>query len=336
MTIDLSQIAYRLVAVMPDASQIRLDGVATNIAWEENDGELAVRLNLALRDVEMDDGSRLSAKLALCTLIYLFATWNGVENEIFRGTVWTWEHPQMNDEQITVTCYDHLYYLQKSQDNRYFAKNTKTKTVIQKILGDWKVPIGIYSASDVKHAKILYKCKTIAAMLTETLKDADEKAKVKGNQKSFIRSRLGLVDIISRGSNTDIYGFYAGQNIETSSDKYSMTELVTRVIITGKDDSNGKPKVEAKVDGLLEYGILQSIYSRGDTTLKEAKKAAQKIIDDDGKPKRTTTIGGIEFPGIRKGDIVYIETDKMAGFFFVKGAAHNATSGKMQLEVEPT
>ena len=324
---------------MSDGTKVELQNVAENIAWEENERELAVRLNLTLRDVETADGGRLAAKLALCTEVYLFAEWDDSEHEVFRGTIWQWEHSQMHGDQIIVTCYDRLYYLQKSQDNRFFAKKTTTKTVIKKLLESAKYTLGEYTAPDVKHGKLLYKGKTLAVMLTDTLKDADEKVDEKAGTpnktKSFIRATKDVVDVIIRGGNEVVYGLYAGQNIISSNDRFSMTELVTRVMITGKEDKNKKPKVSATVNGKTEYGIIQVLHSRGDTTLKEAKKAAQKILDEKGKPKRTTTIKAAEFPGIRKGDKVYAETDEMVGYFYVVGISHNATNAEMQMEVEP-
>ena len=69
MTIDLSAITYQVVAVLSDGSKLNLETVAENIAWEENENELSMRLNLTLRDVELDTGGRLSSKLALCTVV---------------------------------------------------------------------------------------------------------------------------------------------------------------------------------------------------------------------------------------------------------------------------
>lgn len=332
MTIDLSQISYQLVAVMKDGGKINLEGVAENIAWEENENELATRLNLTLRDVKMADGGRLAAKLALCTVVYLFATWGGQQREIFRGTIWEWEHAQMHEEKIVVTCYDLLYYAQKSKDNRYYAKNTKTKTVIQSIFKAWKIEMGEYSGPNVKHKKLLYKNQTVAAMLTETLEDAED---ISDGEKGFIRAREGKADVLKRGTNADIFAFHSGQNVITSSDKYSMTDLVTKVVVTGKDDKKGRPKTVSTLKGKTEYGILQEFHSKGDASLKEAKKAAQKILDDRGKPKRTTSVSAPELPAVRKGDRVYIKTDSMDGYFYVKGISHSATDAQMKMEVEP-
>ncbi len=328
-TVDLSKVKYNVVAVMKDGTQLHLENVAENIAWEENEKELAVRLNLTLRDIPYK-GARLSGSLALCTVIYLYADWGAGQQEVFRGTIWEWEHSQVHDDSIVITAYDMLFYLQKSTDSKYYAKGKKTKAIIQDILTTWNVPLGDYTAPDLAHQKILYKNKTVASMLTETMEDA----KKLGGEKSIIRARKGKADFVLRGGNTDIYGFTQKANLVQAKDKYSMVNLVTRVLVVGKDDSKGRPKVEATVNGKTEYGILQSIVQKGSGTLKEAKKEAQELLDENGTPTRTITLQSPDFPAIRKGDMIHAQTDRMSGYFYVKGVSHNATSMTMQMEVE--
>lgn len=327
---DLTKIKYYVVAILSTGEQIQLESVAENIAWEENEKELATRLNLTLRDVEIK-GGRLSTQLALCTIVYLYADWGTGKKEIFRGTIWEWTHSQMNGDSIIITCYDMLYYLQKSKDNIYYAKGKKTRALIEAILKKWQVMPGEYTATDLTHKKVLMKNKTISQILTDILEEDEDK----GGEKAFIRAREGKADIIARGSNTEVWAFTPSSNMITSQDKFSMTSLVTRVIVTGKEDKKGRPKVSATLDGQTEYGILQEFKAKGSTSLKDAKKAAQKILDEKGKPKRTTTVEAPDFPPIRKGDQVYISTDKMEGYFYVKGVSHNATQMRMKMEVEP-
>ena len=224
-----------------------------------------------------------------------------------------------------------LYYLQKSTDSKYYAAGQKTKAIISDILKSWNVPMGEYTAPDVAHQKILYKSKTVSAMLTETLDDA----KKLGGGKAIIRANAGKADVVAVGGNGDIYGFTAYNNLTSSQDKYSMTSLVTRVIVTGKEDGNGRPKVEATIDGDTKYGILQSYVSMGSGSLADAKKEAQELLDEKGKPTRTITLQAPDLPAIRKGDLVYITLDRMTGYFCIKGISHNATTMTMRMEVEP-
>lgn len=329
-TVDLTRIKYYVVAVLSDGSKINLENVAENIAWEENEKELAVRLNLTLRDISYGSG-RLSGTLALCTIVYLYADWGTGQTEIFRGTIWEWQHSRIDNDSIIITCYDLLYYTQKSTDSKYYAKGKTTKAIISDIFSSWGIQMGEYTASNLAHQKILYKSKTVSKMLTETLEDA----KKLGGDKSIVRAREGKADVIKYGSNSTVYGFTADSNLMSSSDKYSMTSLVTRVVVIGKDDSEGRPKVEATVDGKTQYGILQTYVSKGSSSLTDAKKEAQELLSEKGTPTRTITFQAPDFPVIRKGDIIHANTDRLTGYFYVKGISHNATAMSMRMEVEP-
>lgn len=331
MEIDLYGITYNVVAVMKNGERLHLDLTAENIAWEENENELAMRLNLTLRDVEMEKGGRLANKLALGTQIFLYSTWNGKKTEIFRGTIWKWESAPYNDEQIVLTCYDRLYRLQKSKDNCYFGKGTMTKTIVSQLLTDNGVAMSRFTAPNIGHEAFAFKGRTIASMITETLEKADENTKAR---KTIIRSTAGKAEIITQGSNATIYSFAVGENIANASESYSMTELVTRVIVVGKSDKETKPPVEATLTGATEFGLLQEIHTKGDSTLEEARNAAQKILNERGKPQRRISIRAPEFPAIRKGDRIHIKTDRITGYYYVKGVSHNATTAQMQMEVE--
>lgn len=329
-TFDLSKVRYRVIAILSDGQQLGLDEIAENIAWEENENELAVRLNLTIRDMDLG-GKRIADVLALCTAVYLYADWGEGQTEVFRGTIWEWQHSQVHNDEIVITCYDMLFYLQKSKDFMYFTKGTSTKSIISKILSMWNVSIGGYDGPNVTHEKTVYKSKTIASMLIETLDDA----KKLGGGKSFIRASGGLVYVIGYGSNDTIYSFTTDANLIQISDTYSMTSLVTNVLVLGKEDKEGRPPVKASIAGQTEYGVLQDIVTIGSLTLKEAKTKAQDILDEKGEPKRTIKITSVDFPAVRKGEMIHIATDRLQGYFCIKGVSHNATSMTMQMEVEP-
>ena len=329
--IDLTTVKYYVSAILSDGRLVHLENVAENIAWEDNESELSVRLNLTLRDIEFE-GSRLSKILSLCSIVYLHAEWNGGNRtEIFRGTIWEWEHSRIDGDPIIVTGYDMLYYLQKTTDSAYWAKGKTTEEICSDVLANWEIPLGGYTGPEYTHEKTLYKNKTIASMLTETLEEARKKTGVK----SVIRASEGDCYILERGSNEDIWNFEAGKNLVSIKDKYSMVNLVTRVVIVGKDDKKGRPKVEATLDGATEYGILQTVKTVGSTSLDDAKDEAQELLDEKGSPERKTTITAPDVPTVRKGDLIHISADSMNGYFYVLGVAHNATAATMQMEVEP-
>lgn len=333
-TVNLAKIKYYVIAALSNGSQIHLEEVAENIAWEENENELATRLNLTLKDVPYGDG-RLSTAISLCTAIYVYYN-DGSDDgtgrkEVFRGTVWEWEHSRINDDDIILTAYDLLYYLQKSKDNAYFEKGTGTSGICGSLLSKWGVALGEFSGPSITHEKVLYKNKTISAMLTETLDAAEQES----GTKYVIRAKEGKCEIVKPGSNSEIWRFTASTNLIASRDSFSMASLVTRVVIYGKEDNDGRPKIEATINGKTEYGVLQEIVNVGSSTIDEAKSNANGIIKDRGEPQRTISLQSPDAPWIRKGDKIFAETDTMSGYFCVLSVAHNATSATMQMEVEP-
>lgn len=330
--IDISKIKYNVVAVLSSGGQVNLENVAQNIAWEENEKELAVRLNITIRDVK-NGGGRLASQLPLCTAILLYYDAGSGPQEVFRGTIWTWKHSQVHDDEIIITAYDMLYYLQKSDDYKFYEAGKSTKAVISDILGSWNIPMGQYSAPSITHEKLAYKTKKVSAMLTEALQEAIDKTGVKG----IIRAKEGKCEIIKQGTNSEIWTFSAASNLMQSSDEYTMTDLVTRVKIFGKEDKDGakRPPVVATENGATQYGTLQKVLTVGSSTVEEAKAEAASILKEDGKPKRTLTLRSPDCPWIRKGDRIRAMADNLDGYFFILGVSHNATAAQMQMEVEP-
>lgn len=323
---------YYVTAALSDGRLLHLENLAENIAWEENKSEIAVRLNLTIRDIPFEK-TRISKLLPLCTVIYLYAKWTGepTKTEIFRGTVWEWEHSETHNDAIIITCYDLLYYLTKSSDNIYFTEGKQSSEICKSILSKWSVPLSEYSAKSVSHKKIAYKNKTISAMLTETL----DEVKKKTGKKAIVQAAKGKCRIVSQGTNKTIWNFTASSNLVSSNDKYSMTNMVTRVVITGKEDDDERTKVEATVEGNTKYGVFQQLKSLGSASIADAKAEANETISEKGKPERTITVVTPDIPSVRKGDMIHITNDALKGYFYVEGISHNATAATMQMEVEP-
>ena len=113
----------------------------------------------------------------------------------------------------------------------------------------------------------------------------DEDAQKKGSGTYLLRSTKGYADIVKRGSNTTIYVFQT-KNIQSLHTNISIADLVTRVRVIGQKEDNGKSRIEATLNGLTKYGIRQKIYIRGsEESLKDAKSAAQEILDENGTIK---------------------------------------------------
>lgn len=328
--IDLSNIRYRVVVMDEGGSQYNIKDYIQNLGWEENEHEISMRISFTARNDKTARGY-LSSIIKPSCLVGILASSNCMETEVARGYVETWNPVEKNSgNDLTCTCYDELYKLQKSQDNRYYPSGTGTQSAIQGIFEDWGIPLGEYQGPNVAHGKEKYNNKFLSDILLSLL---DEAAK-KGGETCIIRAMKGYVSILPRGSNQEIYVFKEN-NTQSFSQSVSTANLITRVKVVGQADKDGKQSVEAVVNGMTTYGIRQRIYTRGtDETLEAAKSAAQQILDEDGRIEKNMTLQSPDVPFIRKGDRVYVMNGFASNYYDVKGIRHHADSCSMEMDLE--
>lgn len=330
--IDIAKLTYRAYAVLTDGRQLDITGALTAGGWSEGEGELSTRTSMTVANVSFE-GKPLSSTIVPNTIIVITADTGGGEKEVARGFIVEWgtTHSSGGDS-LTLTAYDELFNLQQSQDDRYLPGGTGTKSAITAVFSDWGIPVGAYKGPDKPHAKTLFKAQYLSDIILSLLDDAEKH----GADHYVVRASAGKVYVLPIGTNEEIYHFAQDSNATMTSDKISTTGLVTRVKVMGLADDDGKAAPEAIVDGLTEYGIRQRIYNRsGDDTLETAKAAAQAIIDDQGKPERSSTVTGPDVPYIRKGDMVHLNTTALKGFFIVRSINHNIANRTMTMTVKP-
>lgn len=329
--IDVSKINYSLVFLTPAGERIDLSPFLRSLSWEENDGELAVRLEAELQNQQLTGGKYLHQLIPLGGQIFINSDWGSGLQEVFRGTVFVWDYRTDPLGHFTVTAYDQLIYLMKSKDDRYYKAGTTAKAIIQDIAGAWGIPLGNVQGPDVALAKQVFRGETLADMVSSVL----EQAKKLGAGKWIVRSKEGKIDIIRPGQNSPVYRFTHDTNVGNIEDQQDIEELVTRVKIVGAEDSEGRAPVVAQLDGRTEFGVLQEVvYQRQYDNLAAAKSAAQDILKERGMPRKRRKVQAPDLPFLRKGDKVYIAAGTMIGYFVVAGIAHDATTRTMTLEVE--
>lgn len=332
-TIDIRKLKYKLILVTTTGKQLDISQAAESIGWEEGDAELAQRIGLTLHNTKYG-GSQLSSIAQPGSIVAIIADWGTSSEEVARGTIEEWEpgHVGSGSTTFEVLAYDELFNLQQSQDNRYYSAGTGTKAAITGIFNDWGVPIEKYNGPDVAHAKTPFKNEYLSNILIQLLDDAVKK----GGAKCIIRASKGKVSVIPKGSNTTIYHFDEDTNATLARDKISTVDLVTRVKVVGKEDSDGRQPVEAVIDGLTQHGIRQRIQNRSeDDSLASAKSAAQEILDTQGKPTRTIVLESPDVPMIRKGDKIHAKAGTLNGYYITKSVRHDAANRSMSMELEP-
>jgi transcription antitermination factor NusG len=329
--IDVAKISYSLILLRPDGQKLDLGPVTRSLTWEENDGELAARLEAELQNIQMPDGKWLHQLIPLGGQIFLYADWGSGQQEIFRGTIFVWDYQTDPLGHFTITAYDQLIYLMKSKDDRFYKAGQMAKAIIEDIAKAWGIPLGDAQGPNIALGKQVFRSDTLADMISSVL----DEAKKKGGGKWIVRSKQGKIDVIRPGQNSQVYRFAHDENVDSIQDRQDIEDLVTRVKIIGAEDSEGKAPVVAQLDGRTEFGTLQEVvYQRQYDTPAAAKSAAEDILKERGQPRRMHKVTAPDLPFLRKGDKVKVEAGTLIGYYIVSSVTHDATNRIMVMEVE--
>lgn len=274
----------------------------------------------------------LTGLLTVPNRVFVYANDGTKEVEVFRGFVWTRSYKSsQTDRTFQLKNYDNLIYFQESDHSAYFSSGKSTKTVCTALCDDWGVKLE-YTYESITHSKLPLRGK-LADIITADLLDL---VKDRTGKKYVILSEKDVVQIKPVGSNSTIYHFKAGQNAIQTSSVCTMDGMVTKVIILGKADDNDRVPIEATVSGdTAQYGTLQETISRSEnTSLADAKKEAQSIIDEKGTPKWEYELRAADIPWIRKGDKVYVDAGDMSGYYIVTGIERTITGKKREMTLD--
>ncbi len=328
--INIAKIKYELVAVLSNGAKVYPQIATSDVVTEDNEEELAVRLEADFHNVKTSDGKRLHQQLALGGRLYLYSDWGAGKKEVFRGTIFNWHYKSDPLDNLLITAYDPLFYL-KSKDDRYYKANITAKAIIVDIAKAWGIPLGTVQGPNVALAKQIFRGDALKDMITKVL----EQSKKRGGGKWIARSQQGKFDIVMPGQNSPVYHFGADSNVSLVNDQQDIENLVTRVKVIGAEDKEGRAPVRATKDGQTEFGILQDlVYERQYDNLSAAKKAADEILDEYGKPRKKRRIMAPDLPFLRKGDMVHITAGTLNGYYIVSSVRRKLKDKTMTLEVE--
>lgn len=277
----------------------------------EPEGQIAQRLTLQLANVKVGD-TWLSSLLKARNRVFVYANDGTKEEEVFRGYLWSRaRNDSLRENELQYVCYDNLIYFQESEDSLYFTSGKDTKDIVASICDKWGIELQ-YSYDSITHAKMPLRG-YLADIFTEDILDLVKK---RTKKKYVILSEKDTMVVKPVGSNSTIYKFIAGKNVTKTASGWTMDGVITKVIITGKADSDDREPIEATVSGKTsEYGTVQRILRRSEgTSLADAKIEAQNTIDENGEPKWEYEISGPDIPWIRRGDKIYVEAGDIVGY----------------------
>ncbi len=322
--IDINKLEYKIIAITQTGGAIPLNNFIQSCTWQDQNKELAQRATITLANTKTEYGF-LHEMLPLCTPIIIQAD----GKQCFKGTIWEWEYTSALQKNIQITAYDYMMYLLKSKDNSYYTAGKSTSAIVQDICSRWNVSCN-YNWESITHTKTPYKNKTISDQIVTTLDECQRKVDSK-----YVAIMVDdVLEIKQRGANSDVF-IFTPENVINTRDRISMVNLVTKVAICGKEDKEGRVKIEDTVSGNTEYGLLQEIVNRdSNTKLADAKAEAEQLIKDKGKPEETISIETIDIPYLRKGDKVKIKAGNLLDTFYITSVTHDAVKRTMNMEVE--
>ena len=295
----------------------------------ESAKQIAQRVKLELANTIVD-GDYMSNIFKARDRVFIYAN-DGTENkEVFRGFIWERSYKSTGTEKILkLTAYDNLIYLQESEDSLYFTSGKSTQNILSSICDKWGVNLS-YSYSSITHEKLPLRGKLYDIFTADLL----DLVKKRTGKKYVILSDQDTMYVKPVGSNTKIYKFLAKSNVVGTASGWTMDGIITKVVILGKAGDDDREPVEATVSGdTSTYGTLQKIQTRDeDTSLADAKKEAQYIINESGKPKWEYEVTAPDIPWIRKGDKVYVNAgDIYEKTLIVTEVDHTADKKKRQM-----
>lgn len=304
--------------------------ITTSLQLSESNSQIAQKCQITLVQMKVD-GIYLHSLVRPRDRLYVYANTGSGSKEVFRGYVWEKPYSSSTEKELTIICYDGLIYMQESQDSKYFSAGKSTQSVLSSICESWGVPL-TYNYGSITHPKL-----PLSGNLSDIItSDLLDEVKKQNGKKYVLYSDQDKMIVDYVGYNKTIYEIRSKQNALYTKSTETMSGVITKVIITGKEDDDERKPVEATIEGdTATYGTIQKVISNGSgTELDKAKKEANETLKENGKPKKTYNVSSIDIPWVRKGHKVKVSAGSLTKTYIVTGVSHDAVDKTMELDLE--
>lgn len=298
--------------VVSGGTKYDLTGAVVNINISDREKQIAKSATIKLMNILINE-KRLGDIISVRDRVFIYANDGSKNEEVYRGFIWGFsKKATVSSKDLTFRCYDNLIYLQESEDSLYFSKGKSTKDVVSQIASKWGITIS-YNYSSITHDKLALRG-TLSDILISDLLDL---VKDRTGDKYVILSDKDTMKIQKIGQNSTVYTIKAKENGTGTTIDATMDDITTQVVILGKETEDEREPIEATVSGDTgKYGTLQKVIRRDEnTSLSDAKKEAQSIIDEEGKPTIEYKAEAPDIPWIRKGDKINVSAGDISGAF---------------------
>ncbi|WP_458125644.1 XkdQ/YqbQ family protein [Paenibacillus sp. Z3-2] len=223
------------------------------------------------------------------------------------AVIWEVESSNSGTKRLSLTVYDRMIYLEKSEDEFLLPKDQTATQRLKTYAKEWKIPYATLPETKTKLGKAVYRSQTIFSMMFADLKETAKS----GGDMYHPRMIPGGLQLYQVGSNTKVY------ELDRLIDLTQMRTLegaVTKVKVMAASESTSGKEVPSKVlaieqNGVEELGTLQKLIE--DDQVKSttaAKKLAKSHLTGI---QETFTISAPDVNTIRAGDAVLLKGLKL-------------------------
>ncbi|WP_419891381.1 XkdQ/YqbQ family protein [Paenibacillus xylanexedens] len=223
------------------------------------------------------------------------------------AVIWEVESSNSGTKRLSLTVYDRMIYLEKSEDEFLLPKDQTATQRLKTYAKEWKIPYATLPETKTKLGKAVYRSQTIFSMMFADLKETAKS----GGEMYHPRMTPGGLQLFQVGSNAKVY------ELDRLIDLTQMRTLegaVTKVKVMAASESTSGKEVPSKVlaieqNGVEELGTLQKLVE--DDQVKSttaAKKLAKSHLTGI---QETFTISAPDVNTIRAGDAVLLKGLKL-------------------------
>ncbi|WJH30968.1 phage portal protein [Paenibacillus sp. CC-CFT742] len=223
------------------------------------------------------------------------------------AVIWEVESSNSGTKRLSLTVYDRMIYLEKSEDEFLLPKDQTATQRLKTYAKEWKIPYGTLPDTKTKLGKAVYRSQTIFSMMFADLK---ETAKSGGDMYHPRMTSAGL-QLFKVGSNAKVYEL---DRLIDLSQMRTLEGAVTKVKVMAASESSSGKEVPSKVlaieqDGVEELGTLQKLIEDDQVkTAAAAKKLAKSRLTGI---QETFTVSAPDVNTIRAGDAVLLKGLKL-------------------------
>lgn len=192
------------------------------------------------------------------------------------AVIWEVESSNSGTKRLSLTVYDRMIYLEKSEDEFLLPKDQTATQRLKTYAKEWKIPYATLPETKTKLGKAVYRSQTIFSMMFADLKETAKS----GGEMYHPRMTPGGLQLFQVGSNAKVY------ELDRLIDLTQMRTLegaVTKVKVMAASESTSGKEVPSKVlaieqDGVEELGTLQKLIEDDQVKSTTAAKNWRKVI----------------------------------------------------------